>query len=214
LALVFKKQGKENHMNGPLRFRRVAVLVATLGLALSPGVWSGAGPFAQVETAPKLAPFVPTPQNVVDVMLTMAEVTKNDVVYDLGSGDGRIVITAAKEYGAKGIGFELDDDLITEAQEKARKEGVSHLVEFRKQDVMTVDLSPATVVTLYLLPEANLKLRPRILSQLRVGARVVSHNYDMGDWAPLRAVEVREGESSYGGHTVYLWRIDAQSPKR
>ena len=202
-------------MNGPLRFRQVAVLVATLGLAVSPGVWSGAvhGPFAQVATDPKLAPFVPTPQSVVEMMLTMAEVTKNDVVYDLGSGDGRIVITAAKKYGAKGVGFEIDEDLIKEAREKARKEGVSHLVEFRKQDVMTVDLSPATVVTLYLLPEANLRLRPRILSQLRVGARVVSHNYDMGDWAPLRAAEVRDTESSHSLHWVYLWRIDAQRPK-
>ena len=202
-------------MNRPLRFRQVAVLVATLGLALSPGVWSGAvhGPFAQVATDPKLAPFVPTPQSVVEMMLTMAEVTKNDVVYDLGSGDGRIVITAAKKYRAKGVGFEIDEDLIKEAREKARKEGVSHLVEFRKQDVMTVDLSPATVVTLYLLPEANLRLRPRILSQLRVGARVVSHNYDMGDWAPLRAAEVRDTESSHSLHWVYLWRIDAQRPK-
>jgi len=202
-------------MNGPLRFRHVAVLFATLGLAVSPGVWSGAvhGPFAQVATDPKLAPFVPTPQSVVETMLTMAEITKDDIVYDLGSGDGRIVITAAKKYGAKGVGFEIDDDLIQEAREEARKEGVSHLVEFRKQDVMTVDLSPATVVTLYLLPEANLRLRPRILSQLRVGARVVSHNYDMGDWAPLRAAEVRDAESSHSLHWVYLWRIDAQRPK-
>ena len=202
-------------MNGPLRFRRVAVLVATLGLALSPGVWSGAvhGPFAQVATDPKLAPFVPTPQSVVEMMLTMAGISKDDIVYDLGSGDGRIVITAAKKYGAKGVGFEIDDDLIKEAREKARTEGVSHLVDFRKQDVMTVDLSPATVVTLYLLPEANLRLRPRILSQLRVGARVVSHNYDMGDWAPLRAAEVRDTESSHSLHWVYLWRIDAQRPK-
>ena len=202
-------------MNGPLRFRQVAVLVATLGLALSPGVWSGAvhGPFAQVATDPKLAPFVPTPQSVVEMMLTMAGISKDDIVYDLGSGDGRIVITAAKKYGAKGVGFEIDDDLIKEAREKARTEGVSHLVDFRKQDVMTVDLSPATVVTLYLLPEANLRLRPRILAQLRVGARVVSHNYDMGDWAPLRAAEVRDAESSRSLHWVYLWRIDAQRPK-
>ena len=146
-------------------------------------------------------------------MLTMAELKKDDIVYDLGSGDGRIVITAAKKYGAKGVGFEIDDDLIQEAREKARKEGVSHLVDFRKQDAMTVDLSPATVVTLYLLPEANLRLRPRILSQLRVGARVVSHNYDMGDWAPLRAAEVRDAESSTSVNWVYLWRIDAQRPK-
>ncbi|HET7853380.1 MAG TPA: methyltransferase domain-containing protein [Candidatus Methylomirabilis sp.] len=202
-------------MNGLLRLRRVAVLVATLGLVISAGAWPGVvhGPFAQVLTDPKLAPFVPTPQSVVEMMLTMAEVTKNDVVYDLGSGDGRIVITAAKQYGAKGVGFELDDDLIKQAQENARKEGVSHLVAFRKQDVMTVDLSPATVVTLYLLPEANLRLRPKILSQLRVGARVVSHDYDMGDWAPLRVEEVRIPESSHASHTIYLWRIDARRPK-
>jgi SAM-dependent methyltransferase len=202
-------------MNGPLRLRQVAMLVATLGLVISAGAWPGVvhGPFAQVLTDPKLAPFVPTPQSVVEMMLTMAEVTKNDVVYDLGSGDGRIVITAAKTYGAKGVGFEIDDDLIKQAQENARKEGVSHLVAFRKQDVMTVDLSPATVVTLYLLPEANLRLRPKILSQLRVGARVVSHDYDMGDWAPLRVEEVRITESSHARHTIYLWRIDAQRPK-
>jgi hypothetical protein len=200
-------------MNGPLRFRHV-VLVATLGLVLSVGAPFGEvhdSP-AQVTTDPKLAPFVPTPQGVVDRMLTMAEVTRDDVLYDLGSGDGRIVITAAKKYGAKGIGFEIDEKLIRQARENARREGVSHLVEFRKQDLMTADLSPATVVTLYLVPEANLKLRPRLLSQLRVGARVVSHDYDMGDWAPLRVEEVREAHSSHDLHIIYLWRIDARRP--
>jgi hypothetical protein len=198
-------------MKVPLTLRQAAVLVAASGLVISAAAWPG--PFAQVVTDPKLAPFVPTPQNVVDMMLMMAELKKDDVVYDLGSGDGRIVITAAKEYGVKGIGFEIDDDLIKEAQENARKEGVSHLVEFRKQDVMTVDLSPATVVTLYLLPEANLRLRPKILSQLRVGARVVSHDYDMGDWTPFRVEDMRGPETSFVPHRIYLWRIDAQRPK-
>lgn len=198
-------------MKVPLRLRQTAMLVTTLGLVISAA--ARPGPFAQVVTDPKLAPFVPTPQNVVDMMLMMAELKKDDVVYDLGSGDGRIVITAAKEYGVKGIGFEIDDDLIKEARENARKEGVSHLAEFRKQDVMTVDLSPATVVTLYLLPEANLRLRPKILSQLRVGARVVSHDYDMGDWTPLRVEDMRGPETSFVPHRIYLWRIDARSPK-
>lgn len=202
-------------MSGPLGFRQVAVLVAIAGWVLSIGVSVGEvrGPVVQVSTDPELAPFVPTPQGVVDTMLQMAEVTKEDVVYDLGSGDGRIVITAAKKYGAKGVGFEIDDGLIRQAQENARKEGVAHLVEFRKQDLMTADLSPATVVTLYLMPDANLKLRPRLLAQLRVGARVVSHDYDMGDWTPLRVEEVRDRDSIHEVHTIYLWRIEAKRPK-
>ena len=198
------------------RFRQAAVLVATLGLLTSIGATLSTVHGADTPRSmdEKLAPFVPTPQRVVDLMLAMAEVTKDDVVYDLGSGDGRIVITAAKKYGAKGVGYEIDEHLIREARENARKAGVSHLVEFRSEDLMTADLSPATVVTLYLLPEANLMLRPRLLSQLRVGARVVSHDYDMGDWKPLRVEEVREASSIYGLHTVYLWRIDDDSPEQ
>ena len=157
-----------------------------------------------------LAPYVATPQEVVDRMLEIAEVRPTDVVYDLGSGDGRIVITAAKRYGARGVGFELDEKLVRRAQDNARRAGVTSLVEFRQQDVMTVDLSPATVVTLYLLQDVNLKLRPIILSQLPLGARVVSHKFHMGDWRPDRTEKVQA--TSGDVHTLYLWRIASRRP--
>ena len=157
-----------------------------------------------------LAPYVATPQEVVDRMLEIAEVRPTDVVYDLGSGDGRIVITAAKRYGARGVGFELDEKLVRRAQDNARRAGVTSLVEFRQQDVMTVDLSPATVVTLYLLQDVNLKLRPIILSQLPLGARVVSHKFHMGDWRPDRTEKIQA--TSGDVHTLYLWRIASRLP--
>ena len=157
-----------------------------------------------------LAPYVATPQEVVERMLEMAEVRKDDVVYDLGSGDGRIVSTAAKKYGARGVGFELDEKLVRRAQDHARRAGVTRLVEFRQQDVMSVDLSPATVVTLYLLQDANLRLRPIILSQLPLGARVVSHKFHMGDWRPDRTEKVQA--TSGDVHTLYLWRIASRLP--
>ena len=157
-----------------------------------------------------LAPYVATPQEVVDRMLEIAEVRPTDVVYDLGSGDGRIVITAAKRYGARGVGFELDEKLVRRAQDNARRAGVTSLVEFRQQDVMTVDLSPATVVTLYLLQDVNLKLRPIILSQLPLGARVVSHKFHMGDWRPDRTETVPAASGDV--HTLYLWRIASRLP--
>lgn len=164
------------------------------------------------EDDPWLAPYVGTPQEIVERMLDMAEVRKDDVVYDLGSGDGRIVITGARRYGARGVGFELDEGLVHQSRENARRAGVTSLVEFRHQDVMTVDLSPATVVTLYLQQDANLKLRPRILSQLRRGARVVSHKFHMGDWQPDRTEKVQA--TSGDVHTLYLWRITSRLPPR
>jgi SAM-dependent methyltransferase len=158
-----------------------------------------------------LAPFVASPEMIVEEMLRLAEVGKEDVVYDLGSGDGRIVIMAAKSYGARGVGFELDGDLVRQSTESARRAGVAHLVEFRQQDVLTVDLSPATVVTVYLSQEANLKLRPAIQSQLRPGARIVSHDFDMGDWRP-EAVRQLLDESGMV-RTLCLWRIAGRQPK-
>jgi SAM-dependent methyltransferase len=157
-----------------------------------------------------LAPYVASPEIIVDEMLRMAAVGPEDVVYDLGSGDGRIVIMAAKTHGTRGIGFELDADLVRRSTENARRAGVAHLVEFRQQDVMTVDLSPATVVTIYLSQEANLKLRPAIQTQLRPGGRVVSHDFDMGDWRPeaIRPI-VDEGGLV---RALYLWRIEARKP--
>ena len=156
----------------------------------------------------KIVPYVPTPQDVVEKMLELAEVKKGDVVYDLGSGDGRIVVTAAKKYGVKAIGFEIDPDRIRESHENIRKAGVGNLVEIRQQDIRTVDLSGASVLTMYLLPEVNLMLRPNIWSQMKPGSRVVSHDFDMGDWKPVKTVELKD--SSTWGHTLYLWRVEAK----
>ena len=150
-------------------------------------------------------PFVPTPPEVIDRMLELAEVKKGDVVYDLGSGDGRIVIRAAKKYGVRGVGIEIDPDLVRRSRLKAGDEGVGDLVEFRDQDALTVDVSPATVVTLYMLPDFNAKLRPIFERQLRPGSRVVSHDFLIEGWTP-HTVEKIEGRW-YHTHTCYLWRI-------
>ena len=154
---------------------------------------------------PRLAPFVPTPQEVVDRMLQLAEVTAKDVVYDLGSGDGRLVITAAKAYGARGVGIDIDAARIAESRKNAQDAGVQHLVEFRQQDALTVDVSPATVVTLYLLTEANMKLRPTLQKQLRPGARIVSHQFGMGDWVPTKAETMTDHRGT--SRLLYLWII-------
>ena len=152
-------------------------------------------------------PFVPTPFEVVDRMLEMAEVKKVDVVYDLGSGDGRIVIRAAKKYGARGVGIEIDPELVRLSEDRAKKEGVDHLVEFREQDALTVDLSGATVVTLYMLPEFNAKLRPRLQS-LRPGARIVSHDFDIEGWVPSKVEKITGGWLHQ--HAIYLWRMEGK----
>ena len=128
--------------------------------------------------------FVPTPEQVVIEMLKMAKVTKDDVVYDLGCGDGRIVITAAKVFGARGIGIDIDPELIEESTRNAMSAGVADRVKFQQQDLFTTDLREATVVFLYLLPELNEKLRPKLLRELKPGSRVISHEFDMGDWKP------------------------------
>ncbi len=154
-----------------------------------------------------LAPFVASSDTVVDEMLRLADVGAEDVVYDLGSGDGRIVIAAARRSGARGIGFELDPDLVRRSREAARRAGVGHLVEFRQQDALTADLAPATVVTIYLSREANLRLRPRLRAQLRPGARVISHEFDMGDWAPSAFRQL--SDDSGLPRTLYLWVIPA-----
>ena len=150
----------------------------------------------------KIVPFVPTPQEVVDKMIEVAGVKKGDTVYDLGSGDGRIVIAAAKK-GARAVGFEIDGDLVKESRANINKAGVETLAEIRQQDILTVDLSPASVLTMYLLPDVNLRLRPNILSQLKPGSRVVSHAFDMGDWKPIKTEKVN-------GRTVYLWIVPAR----
>ena len=150
----------------------------------------------------KIVPFVPSPQIVVDKMIELAGVKKGDVVYDLGSGDGRIVIAAAKR-GARAVGFEIDPDLVGESRANIQKAGVQELAEIRNQDILTVDLSGATVVTMYLLPDVNMKLRPNLLSQLKPGSRVVSHSFDLGDW---KADKIERVE----GRTIYFWTIPAK----
>jgi tRNA G37 N-methylase Trm5 len=154
----------------------------------------------------KIVPYVPTPQDVVERMLELAQVKKGDVVFDLGSGDGRIVVTAAKKYGVRAVGFEIDPERIKESHENIKKAGVAHLVEIRQQDIRTVDLSPASVLTMYLLPEVNLMLRPNIWRQMKPGARVVSHDFDMGDWRPVKTENVKD--SSGWDHTLYLWHVE------
>ena len=153
----------------------------------------------------KIVPNVPTPQEVVERMLELAQVKKGDVLYDLGSGDGRIVVTAAKKYGVRAIGFEIDPERIKESTENIKKAGVGHLVDIRLQDIRTVDLSPASVLTMYLLPEVNLMIRPNIWKQMKPGSRVVSHDFDMGDWKPLKTENMKD--SSNWDHTLYLWHV-------
>jgi ribosomal protein L11 methylase PrmA len=143
---------------------------------------------------------VPTPPEVVDAMLKTARVTNNDLLYDLGCGDGRIVIAAAKEYGARGVGIDIDPTRIKEAEANAAAAGVAGRVKFIQADLFETDLRPATVVTLYLLESLNLKLQPKLVTELRPGTRVVSHAFSMGPWTP-------DEELNVNGRRVYLWTI-------
>jgi SAM-dependent methyltransferase len=155
-----------------------------------------------------LAPYVATPQDVVDRMLALAEVTEKDVVYDLGCGDGRIVITAAQKHGARGVGVDIDPQRITESEANARKAGVEKLVSFKLQDALTVDVSKATVVTLYLLSASNMKLRPLLTRQLAPGSRIVSHAFSMGDWEPAKVEQYDDAQGIT--RTLYLWKADGK----
>jgi len=158
---------------------------------------------AQDLTGPTRGPdviFVPTPEEIVDTMLKMAAVTAKDVVYDLGCGDGRIVITAAQKFGARGVGIDIDAQRISEANANAKTAGVTDKVKFVRGDLFEANISEATVVTLYLLTDLNLKLRPKLMKDLNPGTRVVSHAFNMGDWKPEKQATIR-------GTTVYLWRI-------
>ena len=145
-------------------------------------------------------PFVPSPDEVIEAMLKLAETTPQDTVYDLGCGDGRIVVMAAKKFGASSVGIDIDPDRIQEANEFARENGVTDKVKFREQDLFQADIHEATVVTLYLLTTVNRKLRPKLQKELKPGTRVVSHQFDMGDWKPEKRIEI-------GGRPIYLWRI-------
>ena len=181
----------------------IALVLGVSGLALA---FDGQTSRLHVAQAAQPAPrtpdviYVPTPQMVVDEMLKVANVKKGDVLYDLGSGDGRIVITAAKRFGVRGIGIDIDPQRIAEANENARKEGVTHLVTFKQADLFETDISEATVVSLYLLPRLNVKLRPKLFAELKNGTRIVSHAFDMAEWEPVKHLKV-------DGRDVYYWTI-------
>lgn len=166
--------------------------------------------FAQETKPRKDVPYVPTHETVVDEMLKIAEVSSDDVLYDLGSGDGRILITAAKRYGTRGVGVDIDPERIKEANENAAKAGVTDKVEFVEGDLFEMDFSEATVISLYLLPSVNMKLRPKILA-MKPGTRVVSHNYDMGDWEPEQTKKIITPDGYE--HTVYFWRVPEEEVK-
>jgi SAM-dependent methyltransferase len=184
------------------RARTAGAAVAAV-VMLIPMPWVDA---VATQTPTSLAPFVPTPQDVVDRMLSLANISEQDVVYDLGSGDGRIVITAAERYGAHGVGVDIDPQRIAESTANAERAGVSELVRFIQQDALEVDLSEATVVTLYLLSSSNMKLRPVLTEQLPTGARIVSHAFSMGNW-DADLVE-RFTDSRGNTRTLYLWTHD------
>ncbi len=148
--------------------------------------------------------YYPTPPETVAEMLRMAKVKKGDVLYDLGSGDGRIPIAAAKEFGIRAVGIEIDQKLVKEAEDNARAAGVSELVRFRNEDMFRIDVREATIVTLYLSEKLNVLLRPKLLSELRPGSRILSHDFRMGDWKPEQTVRVPWGKLY---RTVYLWTV-------
>ena len=166
---------------------------------------------AQAQFITTEVPFVPTPANVVDAMLQMALVNRNDYLLDLGSGDGRIVIEAARKYGARGMGVELDSNLVFLANEEVKRQRLAPQVSFVQGNLLDADISRATVLTLYLSRQINLRLRPRILTQLRPGTRVVAHDFDMGEWKPDQHREISVPDKSYGPPVsqVYLWYVPA-----
>jgi|SRR5690606_16236931 len=172
---------------------------SSLALSTPLAAWQGRRPRGD-----SLAPFVPTPQDVVERMLSLAGVKSGDVVYDLGSGDGRLVIAAAK-LGARGVGIDIDPQRIEEGRANAKAAGVADKVEFRLQDALEADISEATVVTLYLLSSSNAKLRPKLTSQLKPGARIVSHQFGMGDWEPEKVETFTDSNGT--SRTLYLWTI-------
>ena len=188
--------------------RTLVALSAFLLLSFSTSAAFAQAPARKPAQTPDVI-FVPTPQEVVDEMLRLANVKKGDVLYDLGSGDGRIPITAARKFGVRSVGIDIDPERIREANENARRNGVTDLVKFRQEDLFKADFREATVVTLYLLPDLNEKLRPRLWSELKPGTRIVSHQFEMGNWKPEKTVELN-------GRTIYFWTIPprAQQSKK
>lgn len=187
--------------------RTLLAFAAALAVAAPAAAFEARSPYGQLAQAQTKKPskqpdviFVPTPQDVVEDMLRLANARKGDVLFDLGSGDGRIPITAAKKYGVRGVGIDIDPERIREATDNARREGVSNLVQFRQEDLFAADFSEATIVTLYLLPDLNVKLRPRLMEQLKPGTRILSHQFDMGTWKPEKKLESN-------GRVIYFWTI-------
>jgi precorrin-6B methylase 2 len=192
-----------------MRLRRST---ATLAIAVSLAAAQSSQPRRQPEV-----PFVPTTEEAVQAMLKLADVKKTDVVYDLGCGDGRIVIAAAKNYGARGVGIDIDPQRVREANENARKAGVQNLVRFEENDLFKADIRPASVVTLFLLSSVNLRLRPKLLQDLTPGTRVVSNTFDMGDWKPDKQFTLPGddgGDSTFLSHQFYLWVVPPRGGKQ
>jgi SAM-dependent methyltransferase len=172
--------------------------------------------FASAQSSHPEVPYVPTTDEAVEAMLKLADVKSTDVVYDLGCGDGRIVITAAKEYGAHGVGIDINPQRIHEARENAKKAGVEDLVRFEVNDLFKANIRDATVVTLFLLQKVNLRLRPKLLKELKPGTRIVSNTFDMGDWKPDKEETLKSGDSGHGlglSHQIYLWMVPPRGQK-
>lgn len=187
--------------------RRSPTCTATLLLAAA--LW---GAFAGEARAADV-PYVPTPQNVVDAMLGIAQVGAGDYVIDLGSGDGRIVIAAAKRHGARGFGVEIDGALVSEARREARRQGVADRVEFRAENLYITEIGKATVLTMYLYPQVIMRLRPRLFAELKPGTRVVSHDFSMENWLPDDRMTVPAPDKPYGDpkSDIFLWIIPANA---
>lgn len=185
------------------------LIVATAGLqtAVAQPTDTSDVPFTDSDTTEKGAPYVPTPDRIVWQMLELADVSEDDVVYDLGSGDGRIVLAAAQKFGARGVGIEIDPELVEKARAKAEELGVDDRVEFRRGDLFEADLSEATVVTLYLWPDMNNRLRPKLQEDLDPGDRIVSHSFDIDDWPADSTISV--GDQTLGDvpKTLFRWTI-------
>ena len=196
-----------------MTLRRTFLCLPVLGTVLF--VTAAAAQTAKPARTPDV-PFVPTTEAAVLEMLKLADVKKTDIVYDLGCGDGRIVIAAAKHYGARGVGIDINPERIKEARENAKQADVENLVRFVEDDLFTADFHDATVVTLFLLSNVNLKLRPRLMEQLKPGTRIVSNTFDMGDWKPEKEVTVGDNgdEDTYLSRRLFLWRIPARNARR
>ena len=186
--------------------RALLCIFAVLLLGIPPALAQNAQTAPRAPGPAPQAPdviYVPTPPEVVEEMLKLAGVQKGDVLYDLGSGDGRIAVTAARKYGIRAVGIDIDPERIREANDNARKAGVTNLVTFRQEDLFKANFREATVVTLYLLPDLNVKLRPRLWNELKPGTRIVSHQFDMAEWKAEKQVELN-------GRTIYFWTIPAK----